>query len=297
MPSSPRRCVHLQAELLEDRITPTISFTHGSDSFNLGEYPDSLAAGDLGNGSQDFVVGDQSDGVEIFMNDGSGNFTMSGTVNPGFGVDGLKLVDLTGNGTLDLVGFGSGKQFFVALGNGDGTFQTPIVTNVGQSIQSMDVGDLNGDGKPDLVLGIGRSVAVFVNNGTASVFGSPTYYFWSQQPNAVSSAIVIGDFNGDGKPDLAVADYTGDAIQILLNQGNGTFGTPTQINNPIQSPTGSLLAGDFNNDGNLDLVESYVGTNEIGLLLGNGNGTFQPATVVDTRSEAFNQPASMVAAD
>jgi Bacterial Ig-like domain (group 3)/FG-GAP-like repeat len=131
--------------------------------------------------------------------------------------------------------------------------------------------------------------------GTASL-GTPSYAQGfvpapgspvptGNQPAAVGN----GDFNGDGKPDLAVMDAYQNAITILLGNGDGTFteasgspipgiGTIPCIVNPSTIPTNcSMAVGDFNHDGNADLVETSEGDNQVFILLGHGDGTFSPA--------------------
>ncbi len=132
--------------------------------------------------------------------------------------------------------------------------------------------------------------------GTASL-GTPAYaQGFVQAPGSPvptgnqPAAVGNGDFNGDGKPDLAVMDAYQNAITILLGNGDGTFteasGSPIQgigttpcIVNPAAIPTNcSMAVGDFNQDGNADLVETSEGDNTVIILLGHGDGTFTPAT-------------------
>ena len=88
--------------------------------------------------------------------------------------------------------------------------------------------------------------------------------------------VVAGDFNGDGKLDLAVTDSGGNAVLILLGNGDGTFGAPTTI--PVGTEPEAIVAGDFNNDGKLDLAVANFGDGTVTLLLGNGDGTFTSAS-------------------
>lgn len=279
------RSIVLTPELLEDRLTPTVSFGTVSGGETAGSDALSVATGDLsGNGRQDMVIG-TSDGVEIFMNNGDGTFTETGDVNFGVAPDIVKLADMTGNGKLDLViGSTSNNEIIICLGNGNGTFQiaNAIVENLAYNVQDMAVADLNGDGLPDVVAAIPGGAAVLLNNGTSSILNAPTYYNPSNQPD--QAYVAIGDFNGNGKPDIAISVYSQNLIDVYPNNGNGTFGTPTPYDDPasVSGSPGHLLTGDFNNDGKLDLVVGYEGTDEVGLLEGNGNGTFQNPLLINT---------------
>jgi hypothetical protein len=95
------------------------------------------------------------------------------------------------------------------------------------------------------------------------------------------AAIAIGDVNGDGKPDLVVADYDGDAVSVLLGNGDGTFGSPTSY--PVGAYPDAVALADLNGDGHLDIVCVSLNLNHLTLggtvsvLLGKGDGTFASA--------------------
>ncbi|HEV3438671.1 MAG TPA: VCBS repeat-containing protein, partial [Gemmata sp.] len=300
MPRPTRRHRNLTVELLEDRITPTITFAPFGPDFATGADPRSIAEGDLtGNGITDVAVGADSE-VDIFLGDGHGNFTPDVNVLSFGAATNLFLVDLTGNGKLDLVGAdGINGELCVAMGNGDGTFQPTKRWTATKGIQSMAIGDLNGDGLPDVVIGYPSGVGVFLNDGTGNIFANPTYYPAPKQQSGDSFfSIVVGDFNGDGHPDVAAGDYDGNAVDVFLNKGNGTLGIAIVYKNPIPNGTADLVAGDFNNDGKLDLVAAYINSSKIGLLLGNGNGTFKAPTLIKTPVQVSAQANSdYVAAD
>ena len=103
------------------------------------------------------------------------------------------------------------------------------------------------------------------------------------------SAIVIGDFNGDGKQDIAVANSGSNNVSILLGNGDGTF-RPAENFDAGNSPS-AILLGDFNGDGKVDLTLFQTGdpdhttTGSLSILLGNGDGTFRPPT--NTALSAF----------
>lgn len=98
---------------------------------------------------------------------------------------------------------------------------------------------------------------------------------------AFAGSVVVADFDGDGKMDIAVSNYHSNTIAVFLNQGGGTFGAPTI--NAIQIPNGlgPLVLGDFNEDGKPDLLASTIAGPEVALiLLGNGDGTFTQSAAI-----------------
>ena len=102
-------------------------------------------------------------------------------------------------------------------------------------------------------------------------FGGPQVYTVGNYPRSVAT----GDFNGDGKLDLAVANYTDSTISILLGNGDGTF--QAAVDYAVGSDPISVAVGDFNGDGKPDLVVVCNATSVLSVLLGNGDGTFPPA--------------------
>ncbi|HKV61586.1 MAG TPA: VCBS repeat-containing protein, partial [Candidatus Acidoferrum sp.] len=105
------------------------------------------------------------------------------------------------------------------------------------------------------------------------------------------AAVALGDFNGDGRVDLVVADWGPPGVSILLNNSDGTFQTAHSFiagTNPS-----SVAVGDFNGDGKLDLAISNWGSNNVSVLLGNGDGTFQAAVSF----AAGSSPRSVAVAD
>jgi FG-GAP-like repeat/Bacterial Ig-like domain (group 3) len=159
------------------------------------------------------------------------------------------------------------------------------------------VGDFNGDGIPDEASSnrnAGGGIEVWLGNGDGTFKGgieSPV------NPALFFAFVTVGDFNGDGKADLAVANYPDSgngpgSVIILLGNGDGTFlqaaDNPATGNEPL-----SMVAGDFNGDGNLDLAVANSGSNTLTILLGNGDGTFTAAASPATGSS----PCSVVTGD
>jgi Bacterial Ig-like domain (group 3)/FG-GAP-like repeat/Abnormal spindle-like microcephaly-assoc'd, ASPM-SPD-2-Hydin len=145
--------------------------------------------------------------------------------------------------------------------------------SVGNTPQGLAVADFNGDGKPDMAVAnhADGTVTILLGNGngtftTASTATASTGANW----------VATGDFNGDGKPDLAVANLGSsgaNGVSILLGDGTGHFTLKSPSPTTGASPF-SIVAGDFNGDGELDLAVSNSGSNTVTILLGNGDGTF-----------------------
>lgn len=215
------------------------------------------------------------DSVQILLGDGSGGFTKLAPLASGPYPIGLATADFNGDGIPDLaVTYANYNFVSIFLGKGDGTFAKAGSYTVPPNCAVIASADLNGDGAADLVvLGTyGVSIAQVLLGDGHGGFGAPltiasTTYFLSND--------VIGDFNGDGIPDIAFAEYQGGGpgVELFLGNGDGTFQDPL-----FPYPHGALniAAGDFNGDGNLDLaLLGAVDGGEMLILLGNGNGTFQ----------------------
>jgi hypothetical protein len=260
-----------------------------------------VALGDVnGDGKLDIVVAGSTTSVLL----GNGDGTFQPVISTHFGaalgqLADFKLADVNGDGKLDIVAvnsFGSQAVLSIALGNGDGTFRYPYAFNAPGFIpNSIAVGDFSGDGIPDAAIASSETffdpetgehfttgaVTIFLGTG-GGFFGSPTVI----NPVPGAGSILVGDFNGDGKPDLLTINSTFDnhsSITVLLGNGDGTFQPPITTSAP-PGALGAAVAGDFNGDGILDLAAVSTATNTVKVFLGNGDGTFQPpqSFAVDT---------------
>jgi FG-GAP-like repeat/FG-GAP repeat len=283
----------------------------------------SIAVGDLnGDGKPDMVVANQYGTVGVLLGQGDGTFLPAVGYATGGGALSVVIADVNGDHKPDLIvanagggGAGDGNTVAVFLGNGDGTFQTAVLygsggysTASGDLISiSLVVEDVNGDGKADVIVAnhcaindnycSEGTVGVLVGNGDGTFkpvvsYGSGGY---------LAGQLAVADLNGDGKLDLIVTNCatTGSTscagngvVGVLIGNGNGTFqlttsyslGSPEWFSTPI-------VVADINGDGKPDLLVANEGGNggngegSAGVLLGNGNGTFQPVVTYDSGGE------------
>jgi hypothetical protein len=250
-----------------------------------------------GDGKPDLLCPNGAGGT-ILLGNGDGTFTT------GTPVDGnpLAVADFNGDGTPDVVEQGTGT-LLVLLGKGDGTFQPAISTPSGASLAVLVAGDLNGDGEADVVGIFNSSLLVFLSKGDGT-FAAGVPYALPLPPNAMALFLILGDVKGSGKTDVTVITNGDNAVGqvfVFLGNGDGTLQSPRTTGGvylPRTSP-GLAVEGDFDGDGKTDLAINVApvcnstchGTNNISLLLGNGDGTFQAPKAV------ISENGSLAAAD
>jgi hypothetical protein len=175
------------------------------------------------------------------------------------------------------------------LSTSTGALQFKQKLAVGYGPVAIELADFNGDHRLDLVTtnlaqGIGGNLSVALGNGDGTF--APSY---AAAGCCSPQDVKAGDFNGDGKLDLAIANYQ--AAQIALGNGNGTFATPTSY--AAQFGSMKLAIGDLDNNGKLDVVLPdyyYQAPSDLAVLLGNGNGTLQTAVHYHA-SQSYMVPA------
>jgi FG-GAP repeat. len=251
-------------------------------NFPAGSSPRWLAVGDFNaDGKLDLAILNftGSGTVSIILGDGAGHFGPPASYAVGSAPRFVAAADFNSDGKLDLaVANSNSDNVSILLGNGNGSFGAATNFAVGRFPWALAADDFNGDGKLDLAVSnysdnLPSTVSILLGNG-AGGFSAQTTFPVGSGPGAV----IAGDFNHDGKPDLAVLNLGSSDISILIGNGAGSFSGPTT------SPTGvnpfDMTLADLNGDGNLDLATTNPGfpSSTISILLGNGNGGFPAAT-------------------
>jgi hypothetical protein len=268
-------------------VSSSMLLGHGDGTFaaasalgTMGNLVSSGVAGDFNrDGFADMAISEGNSALEILLADATGTFTLAHSYSvPGLGGE-VTSSDLNLDGKLDLaftigtvVGSTSAFSLGAMLGNGDGSFAAPLITPQvdNSSPGQLVVADFNGDHNPDVAVPQfppdriqSGSVLIFLGNGDGT-FATPVSYFAGEFP----SNAVTGDFNNDGKIDIAVSSSAG--VGILMGNGDGTF---QMVSFPMAASSSVSFAADVNGDGKVDFVGSNGG--QLQVWLGNGDGTFK----------------------
>jgi hypothetical protein len=283
-------------------------FGRWSEEGGTGDAPNFVIFADVDlDGNLDAVTtdGDQPF-VTVAFGDGKGHFNRG--VQPrtgrGFSTQQVTVADLNGDGIPDLVGTSLGLasnpgNIFILLGRGGRKFAKAVnISSGGYEPLAIAVADLNHDNIPDLVVvNNGKqppygNVSVLLGKGHGT-FAEPVPYSLGKYHDPFS--VALGDFNGDGNVDMAVATYHSNSVYIFLGKGDGTFWPPKSffVNS---AGAGEIVTADFNGDGILDLAVGTCGITEschVSVLLGNGDGSFQSPV----RFRVGLNPLQLVVAD
>ncbi len=253
----------------------------------VGNDPTAITSGDFsGNGILDLAVTNLADNtVSVLMGNGDGTFQPAVVYPVGPTPDAIVAGDFAGDGILDLAVTNSGSDTVsILMGNGDGTFRPAVAVPVGGGPDAIVAGDFNGDGKLDLAVANGNDndVSILLGHGDGTFEPQVTY-----ATGNVPDAITAGDFDRDGKLDLAVANYFDNTVSVLMGNGDGSF--RPQVVYPVGETTFAspcaVVAADFSGNGVLDLAVSNQQEFTVSILMGNGDGTFQPDVNYPTGGE------------
>lgn len=260
-----------------------IFLSNGDGTFSAGNvyHPSNLGVA-AGVAAADFNLDGKLDIVAagtVMLGNGDGTLqawpavAVSADANPDGGVP-IAVGNFNKNGAPEVAAL-TGSAVSILANDGTGVLSLAHAYALQQQGESIVVADINGDGNLDLVIGASNpnagnwSYSVLLGNGDGSFQAAA---FYQQNVASDGSTIVIADFNGDGKPDLAFPAGSG-TVAVLLGNGDGTFGAPSYF---YDGGAISVVSADFNGDGKADIAGGSNGS-PIAVLLGNGNGTFQTA--------------------
>lgn len=263
-------------------------FAAGAE-YAAGTRPGSVLLADLsGTGRLDIAALDSASGaVKVLRSNGDGTFSkavsFAGMANP----VGLALGNFGGKGKIDLA-VAAKTGITVLLNDGTGHFTTAGTVSVSHELSAISAADLKGEGHDDLIAANG--------DGTVTVLeGDGSGHFRATDPVKVAEGalgvVVAGDFNRDGRADIAVAPAGSNKVTVLLGRGDGSFeaGADYRVgNNPV-----SILVADLKGNGGADLITANSAANTFSVLMGRGDGSFKAA--VDFG--AGNSPIAVAAGD
>jgi hypothetical protein len=271
--------------------------------FAAGDEPTDVAVGEInGDGKVDLVIANHGTKyVTVLLGDGCGGFAPAPnspfTVKSDPHPHGVALADFNGDKKLDIVvDDWQNSNVTVLFSNGKDGFLSPGVSfAVGKMpYHKVRAADVNGDGKPDIITTNfrGNNATVLLGDGRGSftqAAGSP--FATTDSP----FYLAVSDMNGDGKPDLVIANYSGqgsdpsdDGVNVLLGDGRGGFRLMSGSPFPTTGrASGALAVGDINGDRVPDVAVANGVSNNVTVLLGSGSGTLSPGSTLSVGREPF----------
>jgi len=282
-------------------------------NFTVGVNPVFVVTGNFNDTADAFtdiaVVNNGNERVSILLGDGDPNnpgFTTPPSLPVGNSPLGAAVGDFNNDTHQDIaVANFRGNNVSIRLGIGDGTFTSVLPDlSAGNGPIFIAVGNFNGDSNLDLAVTNHRSdnVTILLGNGDG------TFTPASGSPIAVGNkpiSIAVEDFDGDGDLDLAVSNFGGKSVSILLGNGSGDFSPATKCDTNLVATCAvggqpvSIVTGDFNGDGLPDLATANQIGGNVSILLGNGTTTLTTGLFDDaTKFSLGNKvPVSLTTAD
>ncbi len=246
--------------------------------------PEAIIAVDMNNdGKLDLVTTHRASAlglVVVFSNLGASFSQISSTLVNGQGAETLVAADFDGDGDMDIaVASSASSQISILYNNGAGGFPMGNIASftTSEAIKDIDVADLDLDGDMDIVAAGVNNLLLFINSTPGTNSGSNSAAWLPIAPILTGlpthNALVCADFNGDGKPDIAIAGTN--SIAFFQNQGGTALPTLAGTANvPNNSNIRDMIVGDFNGDGNLDIATANKNSDAVSVLLNNGGVSF-----------------------
>ena len=268
--------------------------------YNVGTLPYSIVTADFNHdGNLDLAVSDWgSNQISILLGKGDGSFETARTFSvpscTGLVVGDFNEDDVPDLAIVEYAGYGTGA-LGVYLGNGDGTFRSGAGYVLGRGTVWLTAADFNSDGHLDVAVtnsgsdshGTDGSVMVLFGKGDGT-FKKPTTYKLPGEPFAIAA----GDLNGDHHPDIVVTADAG-TVAILMNTGSGKFKHTKTYAAGGEPASVTIAALKRDGKGHMDLVISCI--MGVGVLLGNGDGTFGSETIYSTSGDGQGPSGAVVA--
>ncbi len=283
-----------------------------------------VSSADLnGDGFPDLVLSSVDDpiAIQVFLNNRDGTFSAGQVVaqnyQPEINLSSV-LFDADGDGITDALVTDIMGTLWVYHGNGDGTFNnnTPGTFGIGDVGYGIGVADVNGDGHLDVIVsGIfvndlfgygteaGDQICVLEGDGRGN-FGPAQVY----RGDSSSYSIAIGDFNGDGHPDVITANQDNDSVSVFLNDGTGGYGAPQgnwvgyPVYGPVNAPMSGVVTADVDDNGSTDLAfiewnQSPSNYYQLTILLNDGKGNLSAPVRSDAIDSSYGGFGDFVLAD
>ncbi|HEY6941967.1 FG-GAP-like repeat-containing protein [Dokdonella sp.] len=285
-------------------------------TFATGDKPVFVTVGDVnGDGKPDLIVAnDNGNSVSVQLNStapgaATPSYTAQQAFATGAGPRSVAVADVNGDGKPDLIVANDGGNTVSVLRNATApgapvpSFAAEETFATGAGPQGIAVADINGDGKPDLIVAnaIDNTASVLLNTTSP---GAATPSFASEQvfsTGAGPRSVAVADVDGDGKPDVIVANANGNTVSVLLNTTAPGAATPSfAIQQAFATGAGprSVAIANVNGDGKPDLIVANFNDNTISILLGTTvPGATTPSFAAQQTFAAGSGPISVTAAD
>ncbi|CAM2718619.1 unnamed protein product, partial [Rotaria socialis] len=262
------------------------SYRNYSDNNTL--LPESITTADFNNDRYlDIAIAlFQSNSISILLGYGNGSFDLMEAISTGLNSrpSALTAYDFNKDGSLDIAVVNYGiEEILILRGYGNGTFLniTRYPTGNGSDPASIILADINNDNHVDMI------VSNFHTSCIGILLGRGNFTFDSIATCSTGSlsepvSVAVGDFDNDSQLDIVVANYGANTVTVFLGYVKGNFTSQISYSTGVQSWPSCVIVGDFNRDNQLDIATSNFNINNVGILLGYGNGSFSNVTTYST---------------